>query len=78
MTLAAAARIMREAVKDKSYQLCPLGQEIAVYLRSKRKRLTDSSFRDYESGLDKLARHFPDLQLEDFEPPIGTDGWRSS
>jgi integrase/recombinase XerC len=39
----------------------------------KRKRLTDSSYRDYESGLDKLARHFPDLRLEDFEPPAGTE-----
>ena len=73
LTLAEAARIMREAVRDKSYQLCPLGEEIAGYLRAKRKRLTDDSFRDYESGLDKLARHFPDLQIEDFEPPSGTE-----
>lgn len=72
LTLQEAARIMREAVKDKSYQLLPLGQEVAEYLRTKRKRLTASSYRDYESGLDKLARHFPDLELEDFEPPVGT------
>lgn len=71
MSLAEAARIMREAVRDKSYQLTPLGQEIAGYLRVKRKRLTDSSYRDYESGLDKLARHFPDLEIADFEPPVG-------
>ena len=63
---------MREAVKDKSYQLLPMGQEAAGYLRVKRKRLTDSSYRDYERGLDKLARYFPDLDLEAFEPPIGT------
>lgn len=72
LTLAQAARIMREAVKDKSYQLYPLGQEAAAYLRVKRKRLTDASFRDYEASLDKFARYFPDLELEDFEPPIGT------
>lgn len=72
LTLAEAARILREAVKDKSYQLLPLGQEAATYLRHKRKRLTDSSYRDYESGLDKLARYFPDLRIEDFEPPTGT------
>jgi site-specific recombinase XerC len=60
-------------VRDKSYQLLPLGQDAAAYLRNKRKRLTDSSYRDYEGGLDKLARHFPDLQLEDFEPPVGTE-----
>jgi hypothetical protein len=34
LTLAAAARIMREAVRDKSYQLCPIGQEAASYLRA--------------------------------------------
>lgn len=72
LTIAEAARIMREAVKDKTYQNYPMGQEAAGYLRVKRKRLTDSSHRDYERGLDKLARYFPDLQLEDFEPPIGT------
>jgi site-specific recombinase XerC len=63
--------MIRDALKDKSYQLTPVGGEIAAYLRAKRKRLTASSYRDYESGLDKLARHFPDLQLEDFEPPVG-------
>lgn len=47
-------------------------EQAAAYLRVKRKRLTDSSHRDYERGLDKLARYFPDLEIEDFEPPIGT------
>jgi site-specific recombinase XerC len=64
---------MREATKDKSYQLLPLGQDAAGYLRNKRKRLTDASYRDYEGCLDKLARHFADLQLKDFEPPAGTE-----
>jgi integrase/recombinase XerC len=73
LTLAEAARIMREAVRDKSYQQTPVGHEAAAYLRVKRKRLTDSSYRDYEASLDKLARHFPDLQVEDFEPPVGTE-----
>ncbi len=72
LTVQQAAQIMREAVKDKSYQLLPLGMEAAAYLRAKRKRLTPTSYRDYESGLDKLARHFADLELEDFEPPVGT------
>ncbi len=72
-TLAEAARLIREAVRDKSYQLTPIGADAAGYLRAKRKRLTDSSYRDYESCLDKLARHFPDLQIEDFEPPAGTE-----
>lgn len=53
LTLADAARITRDAVKDKSYQLYPIGQEAAAYPWVKRKRLTDSSRRDYERGLDK-------------------------
>ena len=72
LTLAHAARIMREAVKDKSYRLLPLGQDADAYLRAKRKRLTEASFRDYEGGLDKFVRYFPDLELGDFEPPVGT------
>jgi integrase/recombinase XerC len=73
LTVAEAARIMREAVRDKSYQLLPMGEEAARYLRSKRKRLTDSSYTSYEGCLDKLARHFPDLELKDFELPIGAE-----
>lgn len=73
MTLAEAARIVREASRDKSYQLTPLGAEVAAYLRHKRKRLADTSYRGYESSLDKLARHFADLELSDFEPPVGSE-----
>lgn len=64
--------MIREATKDKSYQLLPLGGDAASYLRAKRKRLTTASFRDYEGCLDKFARHFLDLELRDFEPPAGT------
>ena len=73
LTLVEAARLIREAVRDKSYQLTPIRNEAAGYLRAKRKRLTDSSYRDYESCLDELARHFLDLCIEDFEPPTGTE-----
>jgi integrase len=73
LTLEKAARMMRDAVKDKSYRAFPLGQEAGHYLRSKRKRLTTSSYRDYESCLDKLARHFLDLEIVDLEPPVGTE-----
>jgi integrase len=72
LTLADAARMMREAVKDQTYREYPLGQDAAAYLWAKRKRLTASSYRDYEGCLDKLARYFLDLQLADFEPPVGT------
>lgn len=64
---------MREAMRDKSYQLYPLGMEAAAYLRNKRKRLTKGSYRKYEAALDKLARYFPDLELADLEPPVGTE-----
>jgi site-specific recombinase XerC len=72
LTLADAARMIREAVKDQSYRAYPLGQEAAAYLHAKRKRLTPSSYRDYEGCLDKFARYFLDLQISDFEPPVGT------
>jgi site-specific recombinase XerD len=63
-----------DAVKDKSYELLPLGAEAAAYLRAKRKRLTASSFRDYESCLDKFARYFAHVEsLAHLEPPIGTE-----
>jgi integrase/recombinase XerD len=70
--LIALAPLIRDAMKDKSYQLTPIGMQAAEYLRVKRKRLTGDSYRDYESGLDKLARYFPDLRVQDFEPPTGT------
>jgi integrase/recombinase XerC len=63
----------REIMRDKSYQLYPLGMEAAAYLRVKRKRLTKDTYRDYESCLDKLARYFADLEVEAFEPPVGTE-----
>lgn len=73
LTLPEAARIMREAVKDKSYQAFPMGGHVAGYLRWKRHRLTESSREDVECVLDKFARFFPDLEMEDFEPPRGTE-----
>jgi integrase/recombinase XerC len=64
--------LLRDLVRDKSYQSSAIGQHTAAYLRAKRKRLTELSFIDYESSLDKLARFFPDLELADLEPPAGT------
>jgi site-specific recombinase XerD len=73
LTVADAARIMREAVKDKSYRAFPIGGEAGHYIRWKRGRLTEKSYRDYESCLDKLARYFADLELKDLEPPVGSE-----
>jgi site-specific recombinase XerC len=63
--------MLREKVKDKSYRAYPMGQRAGEYLRWKRGRLTPASYRDYESCLDKLAREHPDLEIEEFEPPVG-------
>ena len=65
-------QLQEATVRDKSYQLLPLGMEAAAYLRHKRKRLTKGSYRKYESALHKLAEHFAHLQVSDLEPPIGT------
>jgi site-specific recombinase XerC len=73
MTLPEAARIMRESVKDKSYRAYPMGGEAGAYLRWKRGMITSSTYRDYEACLDKLSRAFPDLEMTDFEPPVGTE-----
>lgn len=73
LTPAEIARQYRDLVKDKSYRATPLGGEAGHYLRWKRGRLTPSSYRDYESCLDKLARFFADLEIADFDPPVGTE-----
>lgn len=74
LTLADAARMMREAVKDKSYRATPLGLEVAHFMRWFRNEYgaTPETLRDYESILAKLAIDHADLELADFEPPVGT------
>ena len=57
MTLGEAARIIREAVKDKSYRKTPLGQLGGRYLRWFRNEYgaTDSTIRDYEAVLARMS-----------------------
>ena len=73
LPLQRAAHLHREALKNKAYRAFPLGGEAAAYLRQNRGRLLPSTYTAYESCLDKFARFFCDLELEDFEPPIGTE-----
>jgi len=73
MDLAQAAKIMREAVRDKAYRAFPLGGEWAAFMRWGRGSWTAATYRDYEGCGDKFARTFPDLELRDFEPPVGTE-----
>jgi integrase/recombinase XerC len=63
----------REDLKDKSYQDSPIGQEVAAFLRVLSKRAAKNTMDAYESTLDKFARFFPDLTLEEFDQPGGID-----
>src|SRR2546421_8688658 len=71
--LQVAARERPDAMKNKAYRAFPLGQEAGAYLRHNRGRLLPNTYKTYESCLDKLARHFADLEIAAFEPPIGTE-----
>src|SRR6266545_4964053 len=74
LTLAQAARIIREAVRDKSYRSTPVGLEVAHFIRWFRNEYgaTVETLRDYEAILAKLALDHADLELAAFEPPNGT------
>jgi site-specific recombinase XerC len=60
-------------MKNKAYRAFPLGQEAGAYLRQNRGRILPNTYATYESCLDKFARFFADLELSDFEPPVGTE-----
>src|SRR5215471_5056540 len=65
LTFGEAARIIREAVKDKRYRKTPLGQLVGRYLRWFRNEYgaTDSTIRDYEAVLGRMS-----LTLADKDP----------
>lgn len=73
LTAADLARMLRDEMRDTAWKRSPLGQDALSYLRAKRKRLTDASFRTYENVLAQTCEHFMDLRIEDFEPPVGTE-----
>jgi integrase/recombinase XerC len=64
LTLAGAARIIREAVKDKSYRATPLGLLVGRYLRWFRNEwgATASTIRDYESILARMSLALADKE----------------
>jgi hypothetical protein len=76
LTLADAARMMREAVKDRSYvDHTGLGQSVdgfLAYFRTERGK-TDETCRSYEYCLAAFAIHYADLSLEDFDGKHGTN-----
>src|SRR3954453_18592229 len=65
LTLAEAARIIREAVKDKSYRATPLGVLVGRYIRWFRNEwgATPATIRDYEAILARMS-----LTLADKDP----------
>ena len=71
--IAELSRLVRQAVKDKSYQGCPVGVVVAEYLRWKQMevRAAETTIRDYEIPLAYLCLDHPSLELTDFEPPTG-------
>jgi len=74
LSLADRARVMEqyaEIMRDKSYELLPMGEEVAAFLRHKRKEFTENSLLGYESTLNQFARKFAYLELRDLEPPLG-------
>jgi site-specific recombinase XerC len=76
LTLAAAARMMREAVKDRSYVAqTGLGQAVdgfLTYFHTERGK-TEETCRSYEYALAALAIHYADLDLTDFDSKQGTN-----
>jgi integrase len=65
-------------MKDKSYAATPLGLEARRYYRWKKNEwgATAETMRDYELILAKIALDYADLELSDFEPPVGTERLR--
>jgi site-specific recombinase XerC len=65
-------------VKDRTYRGTPIGLEVAKYYRWKKNEwgATPSTLRDYEAPLGLLALDHADLELGDFEPPLGTERLR--
>lgn len=76
--LAWASRVIRDAVRDKAYQACPVGLEARRYLRWMRVEYgaSEGTIRAYEAVLARLAIDHADLELVDFEPPMGTERLR--
>src|SRR5262249_53136720 len=75
LLLGDAARLLRDAIRDKSYRGTPIGLEVGRYIRWKRSEwgAADNTMLAYEQILAKFALHHADLELGDFAPPVGTD-----
>ncbi|MGZ4325502.1 MAG: hypothetical protein ACXVHB_25640 [Solirubrobacteraceae bacterium] len=63
-TLAAAAAILRDAVRDESYRATPLGTMVTRYIRWMRNEYgaTPATIRDYEAILARMSLTLADKQ----------------
>jgi hypothetical protein len=70
----------RRTRRFRSTVVCPRepGLEVACYYRWKKNEwgARAETLRDYEAILAKLALDHADLELVDFEPPVGTERLR--
>ncbi len=66
---------MTLALRDRSYRATPLGTVVGRYYRWKKNEwgATDATMVEYEMPLARLAVFYSDLEVSDFEPPIGTE-----
>ena len=67
LTVGDLARMMREAVKDKSYRATPLGTMVDRYIRWMRNEwgATPATIRDYEAILARMSLTLADRELID-------------
>lgn len=85
LTLADAAAMIRQAVKDQSYRQAPVGALVGRYLRWFRNEwgATPATVRDYEAVLARMSlsladREIIDVSIEDLRDVIDLWGTRSA
>lgn len=69
LTAADLARMMREAVKDKTYRATPLGTLVARYVRWMRNEwgATPATIRDYEAILARMSLTLADKEVHEVQ-----------
>lgn len=73
-SLAEAARVVREAMKNTSYRATRLGEHVGSFMRYTLSQNWEQRSRaEYESTLYRFALYFADLDLPDFTPPVGIE-----
>jgi integrase len=74
LTLEAAAEIMEQAMKDRSYQATKLGEEVARYLAwMQSAEYADRTYYEYESVLYRFVLDNAHRSLTDYVPPEGVE-----